>query len=94
MTGRGFVGLASLVMVALAALLTATAPGSAQTFVQSPTLSKFTQELRGVGPAGIPVAVPDGVRKWHGTTANHYTIDINEFTDTLHPDLPPTTLWG
>jgi spore coat protein A len=27
-----------------------------------------------------------------GTT--HYTIDINQFTDKLHPLLPPTTLWG
>jgi spore coat protein A len=41
------------------------------------------------------VAIPDGVRKWRGpTVANHYTIDINQFTDTLNPSLPPTTLWG
>lgn len=61
----------------------------------SPSLGKFAQNLRGVGPGAIPVAVPDGVRK-HGrfVTADHYTIDINQFTDSLHPDLPPTTLWG
>ena len=61
----------------------------------SPSLSKFAQNLRGVGPGAIPVAVPDGVRK-HGrfVTADHYTIDINQYTDSLHPDLPATTLWG
>jgi len=65
------------------------------TLVQSPTLSKFAQPLRGVGPGAIPVAIPDGVRN-HGrfVTADHYTIDINEYTDNLHPGLPPTTLWG
>jgi spore coat protein A len=52
------------------------------------------QELRGVGPTGIPVAVPDGTRKYKGASADHYTIDINQYTDQLHPDLPPTTLWG
>jgi spore coat protein A len=61
----------------------------------SPTLSKFAQNLRGVGPGGIPVAIPDGARQYgRFVTADHYTIDIDEFTDTLHPDLSPTTLWG
>ena len=79
-----------------AALVLAGAPAAiGDTFAHSPALSKFTQELRDVGgPAGIPVAATDGTRRWHDVTATHYTIDINQFTDTLHPDLPPTTLWG
>ena len=61
----------------------------------SPTLSKFAQNLRGVGPGAIPVAIPDGVRKQgRFVTADHYTIDINQYTDNFHPDLPATTLWG
>lgn len=90
--GRRFIftlatGLAALVLLSAQ-------PAQAQ-FTQSPLLTPFAQDLRGVGPGGIPVAVPDGVRHWPGrVTANHYTIDINQFTDTLHPDLPPTTLWG
>lgn len=68
---------------------------AASQFVFSPTLPHFVQELRSVGPNGIPLAAPDGVRKWRGPMkADHYTIDMNQFTDTLHPDLPPTTLWG
>lgn len=87
----GFIfGLAGLLAVFV---LTSAQPVAAQ-FVQSPTLSKFSQNLRGVGPGGIPVAVPDGERRWGSIIANHYTIDINQFIDTLHPDLPPTTLWG
>ncbi|NWJ41041.1 MAG: multicopper oxidase domain-containing protein [Geothrix sp.] len=64
--------------------------------VVTPPLTHFTQELRGVGPGAIPVAVPDGTRTFpNGQVADHYSIDINEFTDTLHPDLGgPTTLWG
>jgi len=70
-------------------------PAAAQ-FYQSPVLEKFVQELRGVGPGGIPVASPDGVRSYpDGTVADHFSIDINQFSDTLHPQLGgPTTLWG
>lgn len=68
-------------------------------FVQSPAFEKFQQELRGVGGAGIPVAVSDGTRSWKGgISATHYTIDINQFTDQLYPGsknvIGPTTLWG
>ncbi len=77
----------------LACVLTTAAQAQ---FTKSPSISKFTQELRGAGPGGIPVAVPDGTRNWPGgVAANHYTIDIEQFSDQLHPDLPgPTTLWG
>ena len=68
-------------------------------FVTSPPLSRFTQPLRGVyplDPSGIPVAVPDGkVPYLNGRlTADHYTVDIAEYEDRLHPALPPTHLWG
>jgi spore coat protein A, manganese oxidase len=65
---------------------------------QSNGLSKFAQPLRGVyplDPSGIPVAVPDGTRIWRSDVkAQHYTIDINQYTDQLHPSLGPTTLRG
>src|SRR6266568_4390459 len=50
--------------------------------------------LRGLGPGGIPVAVPDATAA-PVTGAAHYTMDIRQFADRLHPDLPNlTTLWG
>jgi spore coat protein A, manganese oxidase len=67
-------------------------PRKAYAFAQSPSLKKFIQPLRGVGT--IPVAVSDGTRTWGTTTATHYTIDIGQFEDQLHPDLPTTRLWG
>jgi spore coat protein A len=70
---------------------------SAYAFYNSNGLQKFVQPLRGVfplDPNGIPVAVPDGSRAWGSQTAAHYTIDINQYTDTLHPDLGPTILRG
>ncbi len=68
----------------------------ASAFYNSTGLKKFIQPLRGIGPGGIPVAVPDGTRSWDEgeIVAQHYTIDINQFQDTLHPNLGPTTLWG
>src|SRR5689334_22587513 len=64
---------------------------------QSSGLTKFIRPLRGVFPLdsdGIPVAIPDGKRRWGGIEAQHYTIDINQYQDTLHPHLGPTTLRG
>src|SRR5690349_15958787 len=62
-------------------------------------VTKFAQPLRGVYPLdsnGIPVAIPDGTQAWKksGIVAQHYTIDINQYTDVLHPSLGPTTLRG
>jgi spore coat protein A, manganese oxidase len=62
-------------------------------FYQSMGLQKFVQPLRGVGPGGIPVAVPDLFRA-PVTGVAHYSISIGQFTDRLHPELHPTTLWG
>jgi len=64
-------------------------------FSQSDGLKKFIQPLRGVG-SGIPVAQPDKTNPgWWQSGVTHYTIDIGQFEDQLHPDLPnPTRLWG
>jgi FtsP/CotA-like multicopper oxidase with cupredoxin domain len=68
--------------------------GTAYAFAQSQNLRKFIQKLRLAG-ADIPLAASDGTRRWPNLTATHYTIDISEFRDQLHPDLAnPTTLWG
>jgi spore coat protein A len=73
---------------------------SAWVFTQSPGLRKYRDlsgnpiPLRGLGPGGIPVAIPDAIPA-PVTGVTHYTIEIAQFADRLHPDLPnPTTLWG
>ncbi len=73
----------------------------AQYGVNSPNLQKFVQPLRSVGglagvfnpglQQAIPVATSDGISMWNAT---HYTIDIGQFTDQLHPNLGATPLWG
>jgi spore coat protein A, manganese oxidase len=70
-------------------------PRKAHAFAQSPNLQKFIQPLRGVGGAGIPLAAKDTVAQpWWKPGVDHYTIGISEYTDQLHPFLPPTKLWG
>lgn len=71
----------------------------ATTWQSSPVLTKFVGELRNAGK--ITVALSDKTVTYPGktaavapTVATHYTIDINQYTDNLHPSLPPTTLWG
>jgi FtsP/CotA-like multicopper oxidase with cupredoxin domain len=68
---------------------------SAHAFYQSPTtIPLFGTSLRGVGPAGIPVAAPDAFTA-PVTGVTHYTIDINPFQDSgVVPTLGATTLWG
>ena len=56
-----------------------------------PGMAKFATNLRGVGPGGIPVALPDGIS---ATGATHYSLRATEFTDQLHPSIGPTRLWG
>jgi spore coat protein A, manganese oxidase len=63
-------------------------------FYQSIGLSKFTESMRNVfpiDPNGIPVAIPDGTRSYGSITAQHYTIDIKDYQDTLHAGLGGTT---
>ena len=59
-------------------------------FAMSPALAKFVQPLREFGE-GHPGCSPVGVDRYG---ADYYEIAMRQFTDTLHPDLPPTTLWG
>lgn len=56
-------------------------------------LTLFGQPFRGVGPGGIPVALPDPTPA-PVTGALHYSLKIGQFADMLHPNLGPTTLWG
>lgn len=68
----------------------------AHAFYQSPGLQKFVpQTFRGVtGSTGIPVAASDGTVLETGAT--HFIINIQPFTDQLHPSFAPnsTKLWG
>ncbi len=60
-------------------------------------LTLFSQNLRGRDATSlateIGIAAPD-VAAAEVTGALHYTIGIQQFTDTLHGSLGPTTLWG
>src|SRR5580765_1052250 len=58
---------------------------------QSQSTPLWRTAFRGVGPGGIPVAASDGVA---ATGAAHYTFNIDQFTDQVHPTLGPTTFWG
>ena len=92
-TGLPFLGVAALLLASGQTLVAQSLPPPS-TWQSSPVLSKFKTELR--APGQIPVALPDDTRSYLGGTviADHYTIDINEYKDKLHPALPPTTLWG
>ena len=60
-------------------------------FNQSPALQKFIQPLRLFGP-DVPAFAPN-ITRYPGV--DYYQIDMRQFTDQLHPNLPgPTTLWG
>src|SRR5512143_2512394 len=58
--------------------------GSAEAFYNSAGIPLFKTALRGVGPAGIPVADAD-LFPAPVTGVTHYTIDVNEFTDQIVP---------
>ncbi len=64
---------------------------SAMAFSQSGPLRKWAQTLRGL--ADIPVLTPQADPVF-GSGVDYYKISVGEFTDTLHPDLPATHLWG
>jgi spore coat protein A, manganese oxidase len=68
--------------------------GEAQAFAQSPGIPLFGTKLRGVGPGGIPVALPSPFPA-PVTGVTHYDILIDQFQDPgVCPTLGPTTLWG
>ncbi len=61
-------------------------------------IRKFVDSLPGLDPAGannlgqyIPVAVPD-TTTYPGS--DYYEIELGQYTEQLHSDLPPTTLRG
>ncbi len=61
-------------------------------FSQSPTnLRKFIQPLPRFGPEGIPLATPN-TTKFPGS--DYYEIEVGQFQQQLHPNLPATTLRG
>ena len=72
--------------------------GSAFAFNQSPGIPLFGTALRGVGPGGIPVALPGfpgGLTKAPVTGVSHYSMGILEFEDQgVCPTLGSTKLWG
>lgn len=60
-------------------------------FAQSAPLQKWAQRIRGVTEIPISAPAADPV---YGAAVDFHQIEIVEYADTLHPDLPPTTLWG
>jgi spore coat protein A len=70
--------------------------GGAYAFNQSPEIPLFGTALRGVGPGGIPVALP-GSLPASVTDVTHYDISMVQFEDQITPKgigLGPTALWG
>ncbi len=62
-------------------------------------IRKFVDSLPGLGAANandlgqyIPVAVPDTTT--YGANCDYYEIELGQYTEQLHKDLPPTTLRG
>jgi spore coat protein A, manganese oxidase len=62
-------------------------------FYQTNKTPLWQTAFRGVGPGAIPVAAPDAFPA-PVTGVTHYTLDINQFTDQVHPTLGSTTFWG
>ena len=60
-------------------------------FSQTPLLRKFVAPLPGLGPTGIPLASPD---KYTYPGVDFYRIQAGAFTQSFHPDLPESNLWG
>jgi spore coat protein A len=66
--------------------------GTAWPFSQSPTsLRKFIQPLPALGPSGIPLATPD-TTTFPG--ADFYRMEVGQYQQQFHPDLPASTLRG
>ncbi len=92
--GAGATASATVSNGAIMSIAVAT-PGTGYT---NPGIRKFVDSLAGLTAAGandlgqyIPVAVPDTT-----TYANcdYYEIELGQYTEQLHKDLPPTTLRG
>ena len=71
--------------------------GQAWAFSQSPlNIRKFVVPLPGLGPTGIPALTPKtALDPKTGLVTDFYSIQMAQFTQQLHPDLPGATkLWG
>ena len=92
---RDFLKLSAAAAAALYASTRAKFMLKAYASSQSDNLAKFIQPLRRPG-ADIPIAAPDTVNPgWWQPGVTHYTIDVGQFEDQLHPGLPnPTRLRG
>jgi FtsP/CotA-like multicopper oxidase with cupredoxin domain len=80
------------------AAATATFTSNAGSFVITGGIHKFIDSLPGLGPTGannlgkfIPIATPD-TTTYPGT--DYYIIELRQYTEKLHTDLPATTLRG
>jgi spore coat protein A len=70
-------------------------PRRAHAFVQSPSIPLWGTNLRGVGPGGIPVALPTPGVHAPVTGVTRYRINIRQYRDQITGGfLDPTTLWG
>src|SRR6266571_2220317 len=77
-------------MMATAAVYGAFGSQKSYASVNTPRLKKFIQTLPGLGPNGIPLAT-----KTVAGGVDTYNIELAEFSQQLHPDLPKaTTLRG
>ena len=72
--------------------------GLTPNWAYSPLLRKFVDTLPGLGPTNannlgnyIPVAKPDTIT-YPGS--DYYVIELRQYTQQMHSDLPPTTLRG
>ena len=66
--------------------------GRVYAFQQSPVIEKFTQSLPGLGPTGIPVAVPVSAAS---SPTDIYHIEARQFTQQILPaGFGKTTFWG
>jgi spore coat protein A, manganese oxidase len=63
----------------------ATVPWIGDTRAESPTLRKYVSRLA-IPELARPQQFADGIA--------HYRIEMTEFSQNVHPDLPPTRLWG
>ena len=61
-------------------------------FAQSPGIQKFIDPLRRLGQMAAAAPVTTGPAASAGY--DYYELSVRQFMDQLHPNLPPTTLWG
>jgi len=95
---RKFLKISALAGAAVMLPLRFVGSGKAYAFGQSPRcIRKFVVPLPGLGPTGIPALTPKTAMDWRtGLLTDFYSIQISQFTQQLHPDLPDsgTRLWG